>query len=182
MKKVICGVIVVLFVFILVACTSPTAEPVEGMINLGDEIDGILFTTLDEYDMYISAFAYCGWDPVDRVVEEKDNITYRTAYFECAASPGDPIFLGCNPLAEGSNTDDIDGDWDKQKIEFSFNNQDVNLPSFGTLDYTTSDGKPARSWNVLVDGITPGQHTLHCRRELNNVVVDSTFDFTVSND
>ena len=182
MKKVICAVIVVLFVFILVSCTSPAPEYIEGMINLGDEFNGIVFTTIDEYDNDIVTHSYCGWEPKEKVEEVIDNITYRTPYFECAASPGDPIFLGCVSLAEGYNTDDLDGDWDKQKVEFTFDNQEVNLSSFGSLDFIDNNGNPGRAWNVLVDGITPGMHTLHCIRELNDIVVDATFDFTVSND
>jgi predicted esterase len=183
MKRLARPIIIGLFAFILVACAEPTPEYVEGMINPGDEIDGMLFTTDDEMDISYIINAFCGWEPKEVTDEVIDDITYRTVSFECAAFPGERIFFGnCVGLTKGFNTEDIDADWKKQKTEITFDDQGVNFSLFGSLDFVDPNGKDVRNWNVMVENITPGTHTVHCRRELNERIVEVTYDITISSE
>ncbi|MFC1879342.1 prolyl oligopeptidase family serine peptidase [Chloroflexota bacterium] len=180
MKRIARLAITGLFVFVLVACAEPTPEYVEGMINPGDEIDSMVFTTDDEMDINRIINAFCGWEPKEQTDEVIDNITYHTAYFECGASPGDRIFFGnCVGLVKGFNTEDLDADWKKQKTEITFDDQGVNFSLFGSLDFIDPNGKDVRNWNVMVENITPGTHTVQCRRDLNERIVEVTYDITV---
>ena len=160
---------------------APTPEYIEEMINLGDEFDGMLFTTDVEVDMFRIVNAFCGWEPKEITEELTDGITYRTLYFECAASPGERIFFGnCVGLTEGFNTEDLDADWIKQKTEMTFDDQAVNFSSFGSLDFNDENmGGVGRNWNVMVENIAPGTHRIYCRRDLNERIVEVTFDITV---
>ena len=180
MKRIIWIIILGLFVFVLVACGGAKPKSVEGMISLGDEIEGMKFISEEEYDLDRSIVAYCGWEPIEVTEEVIDNITYRTLYYECAAPPGEAFFFGgCVGLTEGFNTEDMDADWGKQKTEITFDDQGVNFSSFGSLDLITWDGKPGRSWNVTVENITPGTHTIYCRRDLNERIVETHWVITV---
>jgi hypothetical protein len=53
MKRHVCLASVFLLAAIVVSCAKATPESVEGMINPGDEIDGMAFTTDDEFDFSI---------------------------------------------------------------------------------------------------------------------------------
>ena len=55
---------VLLLVVLLVSCADATPEPVEGMIPPGDEIDGMVFSTDDQFDFSIERHAYCGFEPL----------------------------------------------------------------------------------------------------------------------
>jgi hypothetical protein len=73
MKRLACLTFEMLLVCMLASCGAPTSmptptpisEPVAGMINPGDEIDGMLFTTTDDIDWDISLASLCdfsSWD------------------------------------------------------------------------------------------------------------------------
>ena len=129
--------------------------------------------------MFSTINAFCGWEAKESTEEVIDDIAYRTYYFECAASPGESFFFGnCVALTEGFNTEDLDADWIKQKTEITFDDQGVNFSSFGSLDYI-DEGENGRSWNLVVDHITPGTHTLVCRRELPESNVETNWVITV---
>jgi len=96
----------------LVSCAEPTPEYVEGMINLGDEIDGMVFKTDKEFDMYRAIPSFCGWE-----LKDKTGTTY---YFECAASPGEKIFFGNCINVQAATTKDLDDNWNKlEKVEIT---------------------------------------------------------------
>ena len=59
MKKFVFLTLVILCVSVLGACAKSEPERIEGMINPGDEIDGMLFTTIDEIDSNISLAFLC---------------------------------------------------------------------------------------------------------------------------
>jgi predicted esterase len=174
MKRLYWFIVLLLVSSILISCSQPTETlmPSDEMINLGDEIDGMVFTTDDEQDMYITINAYCGWDP-----KEVIDTTYN---FECAASPGDPIFFGNCIAVAVDPSEDLDDAWKKLKnAKMTFDGKDVNISSFGSLDFTAWEGSKARSWNVMVESISPGTHTLQCRHEYEDVAYESNWVITV---
>ena len=177
MKRLPWFIILLLFSSILFSCAQPTETPTlsDEMINLGDEIDGMVFTTTDENDMHTTINAFCGWDP-----KEVINNTY---YYECASSAGDLISFGnCIGITEGPN-ENIDDEWEKVKnVKMTFDSKDVIFSSFGSQDFITWDGKAARIWNVAVENITPGTHTLQCRFDYEGVTYESNWNITVPNE
>ncbi len=174
MKKLTFLVILILFFSILVSCAQPTETPTTSgeMINLGDEINGMVFTTTEEHDMYISFNAYCGWDPKEK--------TETTFYYECAATLGDRITFGNCIGIMGDNTKDLDESWEiLKKDEITFDGKKVNLSSFGTQDFIAHNGKPARIWNVTVENIAPGDHTIQCKFEYEGVSYEENIAISV---
>jgi hypothetical protein len=130
------------------------------MINPGDEIDGMVFTTDDEFDFSIELHAYCGFEPVEE--------SGTTATMACSASPGDQILFGNCTGAGGSSPEDREKDWPKLESEYTFDGQAINLPAFGYLDFDLpGENLYARVWNVMVENITPGTHTVQCTYELD---------------
>jgi hypothetical protein len=58
MKQFLYLTLTLLFVTVLSTCAQATPEHVEEMINPGDEIDGMLFTTTDEIDWDVSLLGF----------------------------------------------------------------------------------------------------------------------------
>jgi len=173
MRRLFHLVTVLLLVVLLVSCADATPEPVEGMIHPGDEIDGMVFTTDDQFDFSIERHAYCGFEPV-----EETDTTFSQA---CSASPGDHVFFGnCFGIGRDS-LEDLDNTWQSLKSEFTFDGQAINLPAFGTLDFEIPDTDlKARVWNLKVENITPGTHTIQCMYEEGGESGTTTLVFTIS--
>lgn len=164
---------VLLLVTLLVSCVEATPGPIEGMINPGDEIDGMTFTIDDEFDFSIERHAYCGFEPV-----EETDTTFTQA---CSASPGDHVFFGNCTGVGGDSPEDLDNAWQSLKSEFTFDGQAINLPAFGTLDFDVPDtDMKARAWNLKVENIAPGMHTIQCKWEEGGESGTTTLVFTVS--
>jgi predicted esterase len=159
---------------IATSCAKATPDSVAGMINPGDQVDGMVFTSVDEIDWDISLQFLCDMESV----EESDNSSMLT----CSASPGDSVFFG-NCSGVGFNTPE-EGDrlWKDFKIDVSFDGQAVNLAPFGYLDVDLydMDVKYARIWNLMVEQIAPGTHTVQCIEEEEGVTRTNRYVFTVS--
>jgi hypothetical protein len=102
---------------------SPQVDPLEEMIDPGDELDGMHFTTDDSIDFNIDIIAHCG--------EVQDKVAPNTWQDECTASAGDrasatawvlrPTLLKKRCML------------DKIPIKSDFRQSKINLPAFGTL-------------------------------------------------
>ena len=103
MKEFVSLTLITLCVSILGACAKSEPERIEGMINPGDEIDGMLFTTIDEIDWNISLSFLCDFESV----EETDT----SATVPCSTSPGSRIFFGNFNGVPYDNPEDADDIW-----------------------------------------------------------------------
>ncbi len=148
----------------------------EGMINPGDEIDGMLFTTIDEIDWNISLAFLCDLESV----EETDT----SGTVPCSTSPGGRIFFGNFNGAPYDNPEDADEIWQKAKSEVAFDGQALNLPAFGYMQVELYDmeWKYARIWNLMVENFTPGTHSIQTVWEdlEENTKYTYTYVFTIS--
>ena len=176
MKKLFPLTLITIIVASLSTCAKAEPERIEGMINPGDEIDGMLFTTTDEIDWNISLSFLCDFESV----EETDT----SATVPCSTSPGGHIFFGNFNGAPYDNPEDADEIWQKAKSEVAFDGQALNLPAFGYMEVELYDmeWKYARIWNLMVDNITPGTHTIQTLWEdlEENTEYTYTYVFTIS--
>jgi hypothetical protein len=112
MRRHACSTSVFLLVAILASCAEATPKPAEGMINPGDDIDGMMFTSIDEMDWDVSLAFLCDWESL----EETD--TSNTV--SCFASPGGRVFFGnCWGIAYDT-LQEADELWKKVKIDLTF--------------------------------------------------------------
>jgi len=173
MKKLVYFVVIVLFVMILGGCAKATPEHSEGMINPGDEIDGMVFTTIEEIDWDESLSMLCDFS-------SWDDIRNRTA--SCFTLPGSNVFFGNFSGVPYNNSNEADEPWQEVKSDVSFDGQSLNLSSFGYLEGELFDmeWKYARMWNLAVENITPGTHTIQTVRGDSEGSETNTYIFTVS--
>jgi len=160
--------------FVLVACTEATPEHIEGTINPGDEIDGMVFSTTDEIDWNNSLAFLCNFEHVDE--------TTTTAIVPCSTLPGSRIFFGnCNGILFDTE-EEAKKLWRDLKLEVTFDDQEINLPPFGYIDTDAYDQekKYLRIWNLLVENITAGTHSIACKWEQDGESGTYTYNFTVS--
>jgi hypothetical protein len=144
------------------------------MINPGDEIDGMIFTTDDKIDWSIDLHYRCDFESVEG--------PQTAEIFQCSASPGERVFFG-NCIGVGYDTpQEVDEAWRDFQLEVTFDDQPVNLPTFGYLDFELpdSDVKYARVWNLMVENITTGGHSVKCTKVEDGVTYTNTYVFTVS--
>ena len=158
-----------LLVIGLGACSEATPDAVEGMIGPDDAIDGMRFSTMSAIDWDISLAFLCDWESA----EEAGDMTTVS----CFAPPGGRVFFGNCDGVGGDSADERDEAWQDIDTRVTFDGQKVNLPAFGFLD---DAGEGVRFWNVVVEGITPGTHTIECEFERDDESRTGRFVFTVS--
>lgn len=174
MRKVICLFLLVLSVVGTGACVQATPEHVEGTIKSGDEIDGMLFSPMDALEWDYSLHFLCDQDPV----EETD----ASATLRCSILPGGRVYFGNCGGVVYETPEEADEQWREYKIEATFDDRMIDLSSFGYLD-TEFPGDPAkglRMWNLMVENITPGTHTVQCKQETEEGTYTGTFVIEVS--
>jgi predicted esterase len=173
MKKLFSLTLIALVVIGLSACEKATPEPVKEMINPGDEINGMLFTSTDEVDWDNSITFLCDFS-------SWDDTSNRMA--PCFTMPGSSVFFGNYQGVGYDNPNEADELWQEVKSEVTFDGQPFNLPAFGymEIELEESEWKYARIWNLKVENIIPGTHTIQTVWEDAEVSENSTFIFTVS--
>ena len=85
MKKYL---LLTIFIFLFAACKDDFPKIVEGQINPGDEVDGMLFQPIEEMDWNISLAFLC--DDETTPLEAEQNII--DALESCGAEPQITIF------------------------------------------------------------------------------------------
>jgi poly(3-hydroxybutyrate) depolymerase len=72
--------------------------------------------------------------------------------------------------------------WEALKSEVSFDGQPVNLGAFGFIDtdYPEPEAKYLRMWNLSIENISPGVHTIECWNQEEGVTGSGSYSFTVS--
>lgn len=174
MKRQFCLIIVALQTVLLNSCAQTTVENVEGMINPGDEIDGMLFTTTDEVDWDLSLAFLCDFD---------SNGETGTTAGTCFASPGGSVFFGNFNGVPYNNPEEAEEPWREVESEVTFDGKALNLPAFGYLetDLYDSEWKYVRLWNLMVENLTTGTHTIQTVWEHpSEGTFKSSYVFTVS--
>lgn len=174
MKKIAYLSLIVLFVSFLGSCEKGMPEQIEGTINPGDEVDGMLFTTIDEIDWNISLSFLCDFESV----EETDT----SATVPCSTSPGGHIFFGNFNGAPYDNPEEADDLWKKVEADVIFDGQTINLPAFGFMEVELygMEWKYARIWNLMVENVMPGIHTIQTMWEDQEETTKYTYVFTIS--
>lgn len=165
-----------LFLTILVSScsTTQTDRAEREIINLGDQIDDMVFTSNQEMIWDISLMAFCDFDTAE------DTGVFSTV--NCIATEGDDVFFGnCNGVWF-DNPNEADALWRELELEVTFDGYEINLPTFGYLDIDLpySDKEYARIWNLTVENISLGTHTIECKEGSDGVNETRTFVFTVS--
>lgn len=155
MKRLIRLCLFPLFAVIIIACTPTVPERIEGMIYPGDEVDGMVFTTTQEIDWDLSLVFLCDHESV----EETD----PAPTIACFTTPGGSVFFGNFGGVPFNTPEEADEPWAEIKSEVTFNGQPLNLPAFGYLEgdlYDNAEWKYVRMWNLVVENIKPGTHTI----------------------
>ena len=167
-------ILLTLFVILFAACKGDYPKLIETQINPGDVIDGMRFLPIEKMDWRISLGSLCDME------SGKGPITDNT--FSCYARPGGRIFFG-DCFGVGSETiHDIEKLWQDFKLIVTFDDRRINLPPFGFHDIEPfQPGEPyVRIWNLMVENITSGTHTIQCVEELEDGTDTTTYVFTVS--
>jgi predicted esterase len=174
MKKLIQLTFILLSVMVLEACAKATPENVEGIIKSGDEIAGMRFSPTEQIQWDYSLAFLCGAEPV-----EQSDMSHT---FRCSTLPGGRVFFGnCNGILY-ETPQEAKEKWRDYKLTVSFDDQVVDLSSFGYIDteYFEDPAKTLRMWNIMVENITEGTHTVVCKEELEEGTYTGTFVINVS--
>jgi len=145
MRKLNDLLLIGLLIFILGACTKITPQNTNKMINPGDKINGILFTTGEE-GKFIK-----GWD---LECLEQDNKTK----FTCNSTVGTMINISIGIYGDQKGT--LDEYWSGQNYELFIGDHPVNLQAFGSIDIDQAYIGKMRLWNVVIVAEKPGEITI----------------------
>jgi len=174
MKKNISLSLIALLVIIFSACARNKSNNAEGVINPGDEIDGMVFTTADEIDWDLSLSFLCDFDSI----EETDT----SPTIDCFSSPGSSVFFGNFSGIPYNNPKEVDEPWNEIKSEVTFDGRPLNLQAFGYMEIELyeAEWKYARIWNLIVDNIMPGRHIIQTKWEEADEIQTNTYVFTIA--
>jgi hypothetical protein len=139
----------------------------ETLINPGDKVGEMTVTTGSGS---ADIFSFC--DPF-----AKSGVEVR----ECVVPPVSRLGIGWGNFADSA--DQLESEWQAQTHELILDGYPVNLAAFGTVDSHIPQGY-LRTWNIMVEGLTSGQHELHYvvhEKQPGNedAVTDVTWIFTV---
>ena len=142
-------------VSLLVSCTSKTpilpitpptltptskAQAIEEMIDPGEKV-GDMVVMVGQDEKWIHIFEFC--DPLNTG--------------ECGEVPViNNLFLGYGFITDTSLQ--MKTNLEKSSWQLFIDGQPVDLPAFGFIDLNL--GRIYRFWNVMVDNVTPGKHTV----------------------
>jgi len=87
------------------------------------------------------------------IAESDPNVIVRT----CNVPEIPYIFIGYGDI--GDSIDGLNASWNTETWQLYFDGYAVDLPAFGFFD-ADSDGYKTRFWNVAINNLTPGEHTL----------------------
>ena len=171
MKKYL---LLTIFFFLLSACINDSPNIIEGQINPGDEVGGMLFQPVEEMDWNISLSFLCDMD--SGVGPITDNS------FSCYAQPGGRIIFGNCSGVGSERPQDIEELWQDFELEVTFDDHKINLAPFGFQDFDPfQPGEQYfRIWNLMVENVTSGTHILKCVEKTVDGTDSTTYVFTVS--
>jgi hypothetical protein len=149
------------------ATNTSTTPGAEALINPGDKIGSMTVTTGQGS---ADIFSFC--DPL-----AEPGVEIR----ECTVPLVPSLGIGWGNLADSA--DQQESEWQAQTQELILDGYPVNLPAFGTVDSNIPQGH-LRTWNIMIEGLTSGEHTLHYivhQKQPGNEdsVWDTTWVFTV---
>jgi hypothetical protein len=144
----------------ILAFLQPDAAAHSSMVTVGDEIDGMTLTTGAADAPPLEAF--CSNSP-----EGKGSYILDCRTPALASLGIGNIFLYADDAIRNLN-------WSESVWELSIDGQEVDLESFGTLDYVVpnmsknaslgrefyQDCRRGTAWNIVLTDLKPGHHTL----------------------
>ena len=146
MKKPVDLTLIVLFVFILGACTTATPQSSDEMINPGDKIGDFLITTGNGEDVIFVTKLHCPFD----------NSTQTES---CEQPIGTKVNVSQGIFADPSIGKTLDELWSEQTHEMFIEGRPVNLQAFGSVDFNNPMVGTVRVWNVVIVTDKPSKIT-----------------------
>lgn len=139
---------------------SATPLPSTGMLRPGDILDDMLLTTEQGDTPWI-------WDHCHEG---------ETQIIKCDIPPFSKLFIGYGNIAGDMET--LNAEWPQTTWRLFLDGHPVDLPAFGTKDYDV--GQKLRLWNIVLEQVTPGEHSLNYIYTFANETTDVTWLFTVA--
>jgi predicted esterase len=189
MKRLAYFLFVLLLVFVMATCSEdtavsptptfpphtvtsmPTSSSMENSIKLGDKIEDMLITTVDQFNWDITLDSYCDF-------ENEKEIAADVFEIECQAPPGAAVFLNCQGI-NGDSVETLDTKWEKLSTEIFINDRQLDLPTFGSIDVQKENEPLSRMWNMVVENLVIGTHSVRCIVDSPYYAWDATFTFTI---
>jgi hypothetical protein len=148
MKQLAAFLSILLFMTMTAACakTTGSTEVKNTMIEPGDKIGDFLITTGVQGN-----FTY-GFD-IDCSTLGAENT------YSCTASVGKAVNVSTG-LYDTTNSGKLAEVWAHSKYQMFINDRQVDLPAFGTIDYTHPQVGVIRFANVVITASKPGEITV----------------------
>jgi hypothetical protein len=178
MKKFFCILFAVFFCFLIVACTAKNK-----LLQPGDKIGGMTLVQESSATPYGGLQKYCDIGP-----DSLEPIQYST---DCDVPLLGSFFIG---MGWGAKESKFNSSWEGVTYSLKVDGEPVDLQSFKWDDIPgTNNGESIKTrwWEIYLENLTPGKHTLVWTRTHKTTVDDGfniyqpgvyerTINFTVS--
>jgi len=138
-------------------------------------IGEMVVTEAGAWNWDTNLWALC--DQYGERVEDRSEEGKVVGEVNCQLNPGTMILLtygGVN--ADPELGEDLDTEWPKLKTRMLIDGQEVDLSSFGWIDFQDFQSEQqTRTWNVRLKNLTRGMHTVFCANEYHG---DDTYETT----
>lgn len=152
------------------ATITPAATLDSGLLKPGDRA-GSMLLSVGQRDSAERLWEYCESDVAQSGVISRS----------CAVPTFESIFAGWGVW--GKTSSDLDRQWDGSTWQLFVDGFPVNLDEFGVTDYDVpiDGGIKLRLWNLVLEGVTPGVHSLrYIHQTPENKTTDVTWIFSVA--
>ena len=165
-----------LTVFLLTACATapaiapastptPTADP---LLEAGDTFNGMRLIREQGNTPWL-------WDYCDSETAYESTTITR----QCEVPLTSELFIGLGWVLD--TWEEVEAGWlaDSATWELFIDDQPVDLSTFGVNDFEAS-GLKFRMWNVVIENITPGAHTIRYIFVESGASYDATWEFIIT--
>jgi hypothetical protein len=174
MKKTALLVLLFLLTGMLSACAgesvpppTPTLTTGERWLEAGDYIGEMRLIRDDGETPWI-------WDYCDVETPWEGTTIIR----QCDVPLSPTLFVGLGWVLDSWEAVDAGWQADSESWVLYLDDQPIDLVSFGVLDFE-ADGLMFRMWNVVIENIQPGAHSLRYTFTEGGVNYDATWEFNV---
>lgn len=163
--------------------TAPSQAPVgsEDMIKPGATIGEMVVTEAGAWNWETNLWALC--EQPGEKVEDRSEEGKVVVDVNCQLYPGTKILLTCSGVtADPELGEDLDTKWPKLKTRMLIDGQEVDLSSFGWIDFQDLESEEQiRTLNVRLENLTQGMHIVFCAHEYpGENTHETTFYFDVN--
>jgi hypothetical protein len=170
-----CAFLVAIVLGLLTSCggaaTAPPSPTAMALLKPGDHIGDMIVTNQEPASGSEELATFCANVPS---ATSTPNIDTKA----CSDVPRG-ITLQLGPGWYSATQQELENSWSATRWQIFIDGQELDLTSFGTQDSDREEGGRVRVWQVWLENLTPGKHSVRFVNHVTRAIKDSVDDMAV---